>query len=131
MGKVLSGLDMFHIAEVLKDTKDELEFSVPEELPGAVSMKLDPKSETETFYADNGAFAQLSSLGDIDGEMEVADLPLDMQAKIFGKTVEGGIHFSSADDRTLEIALGFRAKISTGGYRYYWSLERKTRISTC
>ena len=75
MGKVLSGLDMFHIAEVLKDTKDELEFSVPEELPGAVSMKLDPKSETETFYADNGAFAQLSSLGDIDGKWKLRIYP--------------------------------------------------------
>nr|WGE05087.1 phage tail protein [Bacillus subtilis] len=128
MGKILIGLDMFHIAEVLKDTKDELEFSVPEELPGAVSMKLDPKSETETFYADNGAYAQLSSLGDIDGEMEVADLPLDMQARIFGKTVENGIHFSSADDRPLEIALGFRAKISTGGYRYYWALKGKPEL---
>ncbi|WGE05087.2 major tail protein [Bacillus subtilis] len=128
MGKILTGLDMFHIAEVLKDTKDELEFSVPEELPGAVSMKLDPKSETETFYADNGAYAQLSSLGDIDGEMEVADLPLDMQARIFGKTVENGIHFSSADDRPLEIALGFRAKISTGGYRYYWALKGKPEL---
>lgn len=32
-GRVLTGLDMFHIAEVLKDTKSELEFSVPEELP--------------------------------------------------------------------------------------------------
>ncbi|AII36477.1 major tail protein [Bacillus subtilis] len=128
MGKILTGLDMFHIAEVLQDTKDELEFSVPEELPGAVSMKLDPKSETETFYADNGAYAQLSSLGDIDGEMEVADLPLDMQARIFGKTVENGIHFSSADDRPLEIALGFRAKISTGGYRYYWALKGKPEL---
>ena len=91
-------------------------------------MKLDPKSETETFYADNGAYAQLSSLGDIDGEMEVADLPLDMQARIFGKTVENGIHFSSADDRPLEIALGFRAKISTGGYRYYWALKGKPEL---
>ncbi|MCY8517940.1 major tail protein [Bacillus atrophaeus] len=123
MGKVLSGLDMFHIAEVLKDTKDELKFSAPEELPGAVNMKIDPKSEQEVFYADNVAYATVNSLGDIDGDMEVADLPLDMQSRIFGKQVEKGIHFSSADDKTLEIALGFRAKLSTGGYRYYWVLK--------
>lgn len=117
MGKVLSGLDMFHIAEVLKDTKDELKFSDPQELPGAVNLKIDPKSEQEVFYADNVAYATVNSLGDIDGEMEVADLPLDMQSRIFGKQVENGIHFSSADDKTLEIALGFRAKLSTGGDR--------------
>lgn len=128
LGRVLIGLDMFYIVEVLKDIKSEFEFLVLEELSGVVSMKFDLKFEIEIFYVDNGVYVQLSSLGDIDGEMEVVDLFFDMQVRIFGKMVEKGIYFFSVDDRLLEIVLGFCVKILIGGYCYYWVLKGKLEL---
>ncbi|MCP1124562.1 phage tail protein [Bacillus sp. 3103sda1] len=128
MGKLLFGLDMFHIAELTTDTLTEALFGTPEHLPGGVSVKVDPKTESETFYADNGAYAVLNNMGDIDVEIEVADLPLVLQKKIFGQTEENGVYFSSVNDVTMELALAFRAKLSTGGYRYYWFLKGKSEL---
>lgn len=125
---LLHGLDMFHIAELTQDILEEVLYGKPEHLPGGVSVKVDPKTESETFYADNKAFAVLNSMGDIDVEIEVADLPLPIQKKLFGQTEEKGVYFSSVNDVTMILALGFRAKLSTGGFRYYWLLKGTSEL---
>ncbi|MEC1228796.1 major tail protein, partial [Bacillus paralicheniformis] len=38
-------------------------------------------------------------------------------------TEENGVSFASAEDKAIHLAFGFRAKKSTGGYRYYWFLK--------
>lgn len=123
MGKVLHGLDMFHIAEVLSDDKTAAEFETPEDVPGAVNVSVAPNTSSNTFYADNGAYEIFSNMGDIDVDVEVADLPLALQKKIFGHKESGGVQFGNINDRVAKLALGFRAKTSTGGYRYYWFLK--------
>jgi phi13 family phage major tail protein len=125
---VLTGLDMFHIAELTKDDDAGVTYVAPEKLPGAVSVKVDPKTESTTVWADNSSHAVLNSLGDIDVEIEAADLPLELQKKIFGHTEENGVQFASINDETMELALGFRSKISSGGYRYYWFLKGKPEL---
>ncbi|MED2945287.1 phage tail protein [Bacillus swezeyi] len=123
MVPTIYGLDMFHYAEVIQDDKKDLIFGKPESIPGAVNVKVDPKSEQTKFWADNGVFDSFNSMGDIDFEAEMADLPLDIQNKIYGHQVENGVSFASGDDQAIYLAFGFRAKISTGGYRYYWLLK--------
>ncbi|MFC0188235.1 major tail protein [Fictibacillus aquaticus] len=128
MGKLIHGLDMFHIAELTADTIAAATYETPEKLDGAVNVKVDPKTDSETHYADNGAYEVLNSMGDIDVELEATDLPLELQKKLFGHTEENGVQFASIDDVAIELALGFRAKISTGGYRYYWLLKGKPEL---
>jgi phi13 family phage major tail protein len=128
MSKVISGLDMFHIAELTNDDLVSVTYGIPEKLPGAVNVKIDPKQESETVWADNGAYTVLNALGDIDVEIEAVDLPLELQKKLFGHTEEGGVQFASINDETMELALGFRSKVSTGGFRYYWLLKGKPEL---
>jgi phi13 family phage major tail protein len=125
---LLHGLDQFHIAELTQDSASGVTYETPEFIPGAVNVKVDPKTESSTFYADNGAYEVLTSMGDIDVEMEVADLPLSLQAKIYGHQTENGVQFASINDQPIYLALGFRAKVSTGGYRYYWLLKGKAEL---
>ncbi|AVI46770.1 MULTISPECIES: major tail protein [Bacillus] len=123
MGQTIYGLDMFHYAVVVQDDEKDLKFGIPERIPGAVSIKVDPKSEQTKFYADNGVYDIFNSMGDIDLEAEMADLPMSVQKKIYGHTEENGVSFGSADDQAIHLAFGFRSKKSTGGYRYYWFLK--------
>ncbi|ATH95176.1 major tail protein [Bacillus glycinifermentans] len=123
MGQTIYGLDMFHCAEVVQDDEESLKFGTPIKIPGAVSIKVDPKSEQTKFWADNGVYDIFNSMGDIDLEAEMADLPLKLQNKIYGHTEENGVSFASAEDKAIHLAFGFRAKKSTGGYRYYWFLK--------
>lgn len=78
---LVHGLDMFHIAELTGDTTDAALFETPTKLEGAVNVKVDPKTESTTFWADNSAYDVINSLGDIDVDLEVADLPLTMQKR--------------------------------------------------
>ncbi|MBS4198617.1 phage tail protein [Bacillus sp. FJAT-49732] len=128
MSKVLHGLDMFHIAELTEDTTTSVDYETPEPLLGAVNVNVQPNTESNTFYADNGAYAVLNSLGDIDVDVEVADLPFAMQKTIYGHTEENEVQFASKDDISIDLALGFRAKTSTGGYRFYWLLKGKAEL---
>lgn len=125
---LIYGLDNFHIAELTDDTAEAVTYAVPERVPGAVNVKVDPKTESNPFFADNGIYDVLTNLGDVDVEMEVADLPLALQKKIYGRSEENGVQFGSADDRPINLALGFRAQTSTGGYRYYYYLKGKPEL---
>ncbi|MCY8123238.1 phage tail protein [Bacillus spizizenii] len=124
MGKTIHGLDMFHIALLKEDSLERLEYETPERLPGAVNVSVDPKSEQNPFYADNGTYDIINSLGDIDVDMELADLPLEIQERIYGLEEENGVQFSSKNDQAAYLALAFRAKVSNSdSYRYYWLLK--------
>ena len=125
---LVHGLDMFHIAELTGDTTDAALFETPTKLEGAVNVKVDPKTESTTFWADNSAYDVINSLGDIDVDLEVADLPLTMQKKIYNMNEVNGVQFSNKDDQPINLALGFRAKVSSGGYRYYWLLKGKPEL---
>ena len=128
MSKVLHGLDQFHLAVLTNDSRDGVEYDTPIPVPGAVNVSVQPNTDSTTFFADNGSYAVLNSLGDIDVDMEVADLPLEIQKTIFGHTEEDGVQFASTEDRAAQLALGFRARISTGGYRYYWLLKGQPEL---
>lgn len=123
MGQVVYGLDMFHISELTLDSTASVTFEDPEAIPGAVSVNVTPEQNKNSFKADNSTYAVLSSLGDVTVEMEAADLPMATKAKLYGRTSEQGVQFGSKDDQPTELALGFRMKKSTGGYRYVWLLK--------
>lgn len=128
MGKVIHGLDMFHTALVTQDNNLGVMYGEPQAILGAVNVSVNPTTERNSFYADNMLYAVLDSLGDIDMDMEAADLPLSMQKEIFGHKEKGGVQFANADDITAELAVGFRAKTSGGGYRFYWFLKGKPEL---
>ncbi|WP_420834694.1 hypothetical protein [Bacillus zhangzhouensis] len=51
-------------------------------------------------------------MGDIDLEAEIADLPIEVQNKIFGHKVENGISFASSDDKAIYNILNIVLKTS-------------------
>ncbi|MBM7598470.1 phi13 family phage major tail protein [Virgibacillus halotolerans] len=127
--KLIHGLSDFHIAVLTEDSKTAVEYEAVEEMEGAVDVSVTPNTESNTKYADNGAFAVLNSLGDIDVELTAVDLPQHIQTKIFGNDTEGDVVFSNVSDDAAEIALGFKAQIQGGGHRFYWLLKGKPELA--
>ena len=74
------GLRNIHFALLTDDDAEGVQYSAPEPLIGAVSAKISPASSSEILYADDGAFDVANALGDISFEMELATLPLKVQA---------------------------------------------------
>lgn len=126
--KLIHGLSNFHIAIVEKDDSSGVEFGTVEHIEGAVSVSVDPNTDSNTKYADNGAFAVLNNLNDIEVTMAAVDIPRAIKKKMYGNKEVNGVLFSNKDDITKDVALGFEAKIRGGGSRFYWFLKGTPEI---
>lgn len=121
--KLIHGLSNFHMAIVEQDDRDGVEYGEVTNVEGAVSVSVEPTTESDTKYADNGSFAVLNSLGDIDVNMAAIDIPSSIKKEMYGQKDVNGVLFSNKNDIVKEVALGFEAKIRGGGTRFYWLLK--------
>jgi phi13 family phage major tail protein len=123
--KILRGLDQFHYALLNYDTSAGVSYQTPAALNGALRAAINTNSDVETLPSDDGIFdaEDISESTDID--VEVKDMSQEDYAAIFGHTITGGVLDEKANDRSAEVAFGFRAKRSNGGYSYYWYLKGK------
>src|SRR5699024_5668259 len=117
-----------HVAIVENDDTSSVEYGTVERVEGAVSVSVTPNTDSTTKYADNGAFAVLSNLEDIDVSMSAIDIPTSIKKEMFGNKEVNDVLFSNKDDITKEIALGFEATIRGGGKRFYWFLKGMPEI---
>lgn len=128
MAGVQVGLKDLHFAILVEDDSTGTAYETPERIAGAINAKINPKSNTETLYADDGPSETATALGEIEVEIEVKDLPLAVQAKLFGHKLENGVLIKSADDTAPYVALGFRSKKSNGKYRFVWLYKGKFEL---
>ena len=53
-----------------------------------INVKITPKVSGDTLYADNRAVERVTTIGDIDVEIEASNLPLEIQAGLLGHTLK-------------------------------------------
>ncbi|MBO8164701.1 MAG: phage tail protein [Brevibacillus sp.] len=118
------GMDMIHYA-IMTDEEQET-YDTPKPIPGAITGTVSPTTNMETLYADDQAWETDSVLGDISIELNVADLPDEVQKDILGAEVDAnGVLVQKSSDVAPYVALGFRSRKSNGKYRYYWFYKGK------
>ncbi|WP_147564955.1 major tail protein [Clostridium tyrobutyricum] len=102
-------------------------YGTPALISPAINVKINPKSNSDTLYADNRAVETVSSMGEVDVEIETQDLPLEVQAILLGHTLDATSKVMSyeADDIAPYVAIGFKVKKANGKYRYVWLLKGK------
>lgn len=122
------GMKDLYFAKLTKDDATGVTYETPELIAGAISAKISAKADTQTLYADDGAFETASSLGEISVELETVDLPLSVQAALLGHTISNGVLEAKNTDVAPYVAIGFRTLKSNGKYRYYWLLKGKFEI---
>lgn len=115
------------ISDNVGDPKATYETPVP--VPGAISATINPNTSEETLFADDGPYETGTTLGAISLELNVADLPLETQAELFGHTYEGGILVRKSADTPPWVAVGFKTLKSNGSYRYTWLAKGKFNLS--
>lgn len=117
------GLKDLHFAILKEDTKDHLAYEKPESLIGAINATINPTVNTQELYADDQLWESVSALGKIDVEVETADLPLPIRARLGGNTIQNGVLIEKSTDIAPHIALGFKSLKSNGKNRYVWLLK--------
>ncbi len=122
---VVIGVRNLHVAIMNNSEIDEKDYAEPVKLAKAINLKVTPKVNSATLYADDGPSETASSLGEIDVEVEVDKLISDRQTLILGnKKDENGVLISSADDLPPYLALGFQVP-TTSGFKFSWLFKGK------
>ncbi|MHB1651390.1 MAG: major tail protein [Desulfitobacteriaceae bacterium] len=121
----LVGLDNLYYAVMTKDDSTGVAYMAPVKIAGAINVKVDPKQNSATLYADNGPSETSTTLGEIAVEAEAKDIGIDDQATLLGHTVIGGVIVCKSTDSAPYVALGYKSKKSNGKYRYTWLSKGK------
>lgn len=85
--KVKYNICNVHYAE-LTETESGVTFGTPVALPGAVSISLNPKGDSSTFYADGYAYYATFSNAGYEGELEVALIPDHFRLNILQESLD-------------------------------------------
>lgn len=124
------GLRDVHYALLNEDVAGiSADYAAPVHVIGAITSNINPNSSTETLFADDGPMETATTLGDIELELVMADLPLSTQRVWLGHgALVNGKMVRKAGDVPPWIALGFKALKSNGGYRWVWLPKGKFMI---
>jgi len=122
--KSFVGVDKIYYALVTDDDADAYAADAPVVFAPAMKIAQSPKSNAKVQYADNQPFDSMSSEGETELDIEVTGITLDTLATVLGRvynTVTGRMYDNGGTPP--DVALGFRAKMRGGFYRYYWFLK--------
>ena len=117
------GLNNLHYAILNEDSKEDLRYELPVPVIGAINAIINPTVNTQELYADDQLWESVSALGKIEVEIETAELPLNIRAKLGGHSIEDGVLIEKSTDIAPHVALGFKSLKANGKYRYVWLLK--------
>ena len=122
--KSFVGVDKIYYALVTQDDASAYVAGTPVVFAPAMTVTQTPKSENKVQYADNQPFDSMSGEGETELELEITGLQLDTLAAVLGRVYNTAVGRMFDNGGTPpDVALGFRAKMRGGFYRYYWFLK--------
>jgi phi13 family phage major tail protein len=122
--KSVVGLRDLYYALVTQDDTNAYTAGTPALLAPAMTASLAPAVNSATQYADDGPYDVMTAEGETKISLEVTNLPEITLAAITGAVYDATNHRVFDNGGTPPfVALGFRAKKSSGGYKYYWFLK--------
>ncbi len=122
------GVSDLHYAAITSDGKEGTVYGQPKPIPQLSKIKIDPKVNSKTYYADNVAAATYSAMGEVDVEAEVGDVPIETQAELLGSQIDGGVMYCKSTDQGPYVALGFVSLDDKGKKEFVWLYKGKFSI---
>lgn len=123
MAGVRIGVDKLHYA-VCTDGDAET-WGKPSPLKGVITANINPNASQETLFADDGPYDTAATTGNIEVEINKAELTMAERAALLGHSYTNGKLVYKATDVAPFVAIGFRTLKSNGHYKYVWLLKGK------
>lgn len=121
----LIGLKNIHYATLNEDNAVSLDYGRPKKIGNAVSVDINPTTNTANLYGDDMAVATDISLNEITVTIETTDIPLEDQAALLGHSFADGQLTAKGSDTAPDVALLFEAQKHDGGIRCVKLLKGK------
>ena len=122
------GLSNLHYALLTSDTKEGATYEKPEHVTMLAKAKTSPKTNSKTYYADNGPVVSYNAMGEIELEIEVGSLPIEVAAKWLGASIKNGVMINKSTDQGPELAIGFEGLKANGKRVFYWYYKGKFSV---
>lgn len=115
------GLDKLYYAPITEDNAGNETYATPVLLAKAISADLSIESNEAILYADDGQAEAVKEFKSGTISLNVDDIGKSQAAALIGATVDAnGVLISRSEDTPKYVAVGFRAKMSNGRYKYFW-----------
>lgn len=126
------GLKNVVIAPLLTDTDSETTYGDVQKLAGAIDATLSPENtEPDVQDADDGEFDAVYPTPSGSFTTSMVDIPLEIQAMIFGSRIDdNGVLVSGDKDTAAYFAIGFMSEKADHSYRYAWLYKVRARPMT-
>lgn len=107
--KVTYGLSNVHVWPITSTSDQGVPtYEKPFRIPGAVSLSSKAKGSQDTFYADNGVYANGTTNNGYEGDLSIADVPEEFRLKVLKEVKDkNGVIFEDADAKPAEFAMAF------------------------
>lgn len=106
--KVKYNLCNVHFAPVVENANGTISWEIPEAMPGAVSLSMDPAGEPESFYADGIEYFIINNNQGYEGDLELALIPESFRTKILNETKDSAnVLVENANSQAGHFALLF------------------------
>lgn len=119
------GLRDVHYAIATKDDATGTTYETPVRIAGAISANVNPNTASATLFADDGPYDSATTLGEIELELNMADIPPAVSAVMLGHAYNNGLLVKKSTDVPPYLAIGYRSLKSNGAYRYTWLYKGK------
>lgn len=119
--------DVYYAVLTKDDSTGGATYSTPVKLGHAISMDVQPNTESGTLYGDNMAVSTKVKLKDITITFETSDIPFKDRAIMLGHTVDEttGKVTVKGDDKAVYVAILFAATTAEDTTQYYKYLKGK------
>ncbi|MBR3746930.1 MAG: hypothetical protein IKN27_08230 [Selenomonadaceae bacterium] len=124
----ITGLkDVYYAVMTDDDAVNGATYGTPVKLGHAISMDIQPNTESATLYGDNRAIATKTKLKEITVTIETSDIPLKDRAIMLGHTTDSstGKVTVKGDDKAVYVAILFAATTAEDTTQYYKFLKGK------
>ena len=106
--KVKFGLRNCHYALATMDDSQNVTFSTPVPIPGAVSLSLSAEGDNDPFYADDSVYFLVATNTGYSGDLEVAMIPESFLKDVLNETEDAnGVSVENKDAEPAHFALLF------------------------
>ncbi len=126
------GLRDVVIAKLLTDPQGgQPTFGEVEPLVGAIDFDItDNSGDPDAYYYDDGEHDVINPDPELQGTMEMADIPPKMYAKLLGHKVDqNGVTIHNSEDKPPYYAWGFKSAKSNGMDRYVWYYKGRAKMA--
>lgn len=116
--RALVGLDSFHYAKLLLDTKTTIAYGQITEVPDTIEMNVNTNSSAATLFADNKPAIAYTTVGVVEVTMVKATLPNEFLADILGNKMVGAVRHTTSAQVSPYVGIAWRQLYSDGSYAY-------------